>query len=234
MKLYVYNGQSTNYSISKDGQVMNNTTGQYLKGQKNKNGYWSVNLSLPRDKKRLYIHRMVMETFAPNENGANLEVNHKDANKDNNTLENLEWVTSAENKAHAKENGLNNSKTIYGFDDNLELIISFRSIIDAYRAMGWSMAQLSGACNMNPKTKSYGYYWSFEKEPDFQIKEISSGKEKAIDKYDLNGHFIESYPSMSAAARANNCSRTHIGEVCNGKLKTYKGFIWKYTNKDIV
>ena len=41
------------------------------------------------------------------------------------------------------------------------------------------------------------------------------------------------YPSTGAAARALNCTHSHIGECCRGKIKTYKGFIWKYV-EDIV
>lgn len=235
MRLYFYNGQSTNYSVTQDGTVINNNTNYTLKGQKNKvNGYWSVNITVPGDKKRLYIHRMVAETFKPNPNSKNLEVNHIDGNKDNNHIDNLEWVTSAENKQHARENNLNSSKPVYCFDDDLNLVVSYRSIMDAYRVTGYSTAQISSACNMEPKVKSYNYYWSFDSNPNFTIKKISSGKEKPVLQYDLNGNLLNEYPSMSEAARQLQCSRTHIGSACNGRIKSYKGYIWKYKNKDIV
>nr|DAN97132.1 MAG TPA: Intron encoded nuclease repeat motif [Caudoviricetes sp.] len=41
------------------------------------------------------------------------------------------------------------------------------------------------------------------------------------------------YPSTGIAAKAINGSHTHIGECCRGKLKSYKGYIWKY-KEDIV
>ena len=111
---------------------------------------------------------MVAETFIPHKESAILEVNHKDANKSNNHVDNLEWVTSAENKQHAKDNNLNGSKPVYVFDDNLELVCTYRSIMDVYRTTGWNTASISAACNMNPKTKSFGYYWSFEEKPNFK------------------------------------------------------------------
>lgn len=235
MRLYFYNGQSTNYSVTQDGRVMNNNTNCYLKGQKNKtNGYWSVNITVPGDKKRLYIHRMVAETFKPNPNSKYLEVNHIDGDKDNNHIDNLEWLTPIENKEHAKENNLNSSKRVYCFDDNLKLVVSYRSIMDAYRITGHSTAQISSACNMEPKVKSYGYYWSFNENPTFSIKVVGSGKEKPVCQYDLNGVLLNVYPSMSEAARQLNCARNHIGSACNGRIKSYKGFIWKYQDKDIV
>lgn len=228
MQLYFYNGQPTNYSISEDGKVFNNKTKKFLKGQTNKNGYISYSLSLPSDKKRFLAHRMVMETYCPNGNSRQLEVNHINGIKNDNRLENLEWCTAEENKQHARDNNLYATKPIYGFNDNLENVIYYKSSMDLFRTTGWSLSQISSACNMTEKTKTHGYYWSFEPEVNFTIKSIDSGASKRVGQYDLNGNLLQEYPSMSEAARQNNCLRNHIGEVCNGRSKTYKGFIWKY------
>ena len=42
-----------------------------------------------------------------------------------------------------------------------------------------------------------------------------------------------SYPSTGIAAKALNCNHSHIGECCRGKIRTYKGYIWRYA-EDIV
>lgn len=228
MQLYFYNGQPTNYSITKDGKVFNNKTQKFLKGQKNKNGYWSAIITTPVGSKRLYIHRMVLETYGYRKDYKDFEVNHKDGNKDNNNLSNLEWTTSSENKQHAVKNGLYPDRTIYGYNDNLEIVSTFSSIAEMFRITGWSPSEMSKSCLMNPKSKNHSLYWSFEKIPNFTIAKIESGKSKSVGKFDLNGELLEKYSSMSDAARANDCSRTHIGECCNGKIKTYKSFIWKY------
>ena len=55
------------------------------------------------------IHRLVLETFKPT-NIPKLETNHIDGDKYNNRLDNLEWVTSKENKAHAFKTGLCNHR----------------------------------------------------------------------------------------------------------------------------
>ena len=56
-------------------------------------------------RKSYLLHRLIAQTFLPNP--SNLpEVNHKDGNKANCAADNLEWVTSKENKRHAKDTGL--------------------------------------------------------------------------------------------------------------------------------
>lgn len=70
-----------------------------LKGAMNSSGYLTVTLSLNSKQKSSFIHRLVAEAFIENPNDFE-QVNHKDRNKLNNHVENLEWVTPQENSAH--------------------------------------------------------------------------------------------------------------------------------------
>jgi len=56
-----------------------------------------------------YVHRLVMQTFCPVDNG--LQVNHKNLDKTDNRLENLEWVTPGENQGHARGRGRFHGRT---------------------------------------------------------------------------------------------------------------------------
>ncbi len=67
-------------------------------------GYYTVRLSKKGVSSTEYVHRLLAETFIPNPLNKP-EVNHKDLNKLNNSLENLEWVTHSENMLHAYKNG---------------------------------------------------------------------------------------------------------------------------------
>lgn len=72
-----------------------------LKGTPNTVGYLLVQLyPEPCKRKSLLVHRVVMMIFQPNPAMEQLEVNHKDLDRTNNKLSNLEWVTSEVNKAH--------------------------------------------------------------------------------------------------------------------------------------
>lgn len=76
-----------------------------IKLQKSKNGYLRVELCKNNIKKKYLIHRLVGYAFLNNYDN-NLEINHKDGNKQNNNVENLEWITRSENERHAYKMGL--------------------------------------------------------------------------------------------------------------------------------
>lgn len=94
-----------NYSISEDGRVYNTKFGRNIKHNLNSIGYSRVSLSNKGKQKQLLVHRLVAQAFIPNPNNLP-EVNHKDGNKRNNNVDNLEWTTRSENEEHAYRTGL--------------------------------------------------------------------------------------------------------------------------------
>jgi hypothetical protein len=93
-----------NYSVSSSGIVINNTTLKTLVPVMDK-GYKSVTLYADGKKKPIKIYRLVAEAFIPNTQNKPV-VNHIDGIKTNDDYTNLEWVTIAENVAHAVRTGL--------------------------------------------------------------------------------------------------------------------------------
>lgn len=93
------------YSIFDTGEVVNEKTGRMLEGTVRLNGYKVYRLSKNNVKEGFYAHRLVAENFLENPDNLPI-VNHKDGNKLNNNVNNLEWSTYSDNSIHAHENGL--------------------------------------------------------------------------------------------------------------------------------
>lgn len=92
------------YEVSSEGRLKN-SKGTMFFGHKDDNGYIRVCIN-----EKLYrMHILVAKAFIPNPD-QKPHVNHKDGVRDNNRLENLEWVTRSENMQHAYDTGLNTRK----------------------------------------------------------------------------------------------------------------------------
>lgn len=91
-----------NYLVTTWGRVYNTETGQFLKPYSHYKGYLRVDLFNADGKRHFKVHRLVANAFIPNPDGKP-QVNHKDGNKHNNSITNLEWVTDTENKRKAVE-----------------------------------------------------------------------------------------------------------------------------------
>jgi len=94
-----------NYYIYDNGDVINKATNKLLKGSIGENGYKYYRLSKNNQKTMLYAHRLVAESFLENPNNLPI-VNHKDGNKLNNNIDNLEWVDYSANMIHAYDKNL--------------------------------------------------------------------------------------------------------------------------------
>lgn len=93
------------YSVSSEGRIRNNLTGNILKPSIHKRGYLKINLEVDGKRYSKSMHRLIALTFIPNpENKA--EVNHINGIHDDNRVVNLEWVTPEENIRHSVENHL--------------------------------------------------------------------------------------------------------------------------------
>ena len=96
------------YQISNKGRVKSlgnnkNRKEKILSCKPNNKGYLRVNLYKNGKKKHFSVHRLVAIAFIPNPNNL-LEVNHKDENKENNHVKNLEWCTSEYNNNYGTHN----------------------------------------------------------------------------------------------------------------------------------
>lgn len=94
------------YLVTRYGEVFSKFTKRVLLNSLSKStGYYVVNVIIEGKRRPEYVHRLVAKAFLPNP--LNLpEVNHKDGNRLNNAVENLEWVTAEDNLKHSIANKL--------------------------------------------------------------------------------------------------------------------------------
>jgi hypothetical protein len=88
-----------NYSIDVNGVITNIKTGKEIKSWVGGTGYLQVNLYHKGSRSTFKLHRLVADTFIPNPIGLPV-INHRDGNKLNNTIDNLEWTTQQDNVRH--------------------------------------------------------------------------------------------------------------------------------------
>ncbi len=118
-----------NYSASTFGRIRNDRNG-YILRPLNPTGYCTVSL----DKKGCYIHRIIAGTFLPNPDNKPM-VNHKDGNRRNNRVSNLEWATQSENIQHAVKTGLHKRAIPLAVYQNKKFIGTFTSELAAASAL---------------------------------------------------------------------------------------------------
>ena len=151
---------NSNYYISNKGRIRNIATNNLLKGKITQKGYLEWCLSENGKKKSYLAHRLVYSLFG-GELQEGLVINHKDGNKTNNDISNLEQVSPSQNIEHS--------------------------------------------------------YYS-----------IGHKNVKKVGQFSLDGELIAIYQSCADAARQTESLSNNISRVCNGKMKTHHGYVWKY------
>lgn len=94
------------YILYEDGRIYSNKVNRFLRPTFDKKGYMVVSLTNEKRKSKQYkLHRLLALSFIPNPNNLP-QVNHKDGNKGNNSLNNLEWCDNSYNQLHSYKIGL--------------------------------------------------------------------------------------------------------------------------------
>jgi hypothetical protein len=158
-----------NYQISTFGNVKNIITNKLLKPSK-KGGYYNISLVNFYCKKSFKVHRLVAIAFIPNPINKP-EVNHKDKNKKNNHIDNLDWMTRKENNIHRCKDlfiSTNKNKPIN------KICIQTGIILDTYNSINdaalWAFnngltknvhngRNSIGNCICGLSNTSYGFKW---------------------------------------------------------------------------
>ena len=133
-----------------------------LKAFNNRKGYLKVMLSKNSKRKKYLIHRLVAQAFIDNPDNLPC-INHKDENKENNCVDNLEWCTVRYNinyGLHNFKSASNRSIPIIQLTLNNEFIRCYRSSMDAEGRTGFCQGGINSCCRGKCKT-CYGYKWLY-------------------------------------------------------------------------
>lgn len=177
-------GYEGHYQISNKGNVkslkriVDNGRGKYTRSERmlkqhiNQYGYYTVCLIKDKAKKNLIVHRLVAEAFLPNKNNFP-QVNHKDENKANNQIENLEWCTAQYNSAYGtrpQRLAKNNYKSVSQYTIDGKYVATYESIQDAAKAVDGNGSHIGSMCNKKAHfVSAYGYKWSYLKRGNYNL-----------------------------------------------------------------
>lgn len=169
-----------------------------LKFSKDTKGYLRTSLALNGINRTIKVHRVVAQAFIPNPN--NLEqVNHKDGDKKNNNVYNLEWCNNQKNQNHSWTTGLRKKGKQH-----------------------WSYGkQPEGLKKYLEEHKGVNH-------PSYGLKGIKNKNSKKIIQYDSKNNFIKKWDSMADVHRLLGLNTGTICQCCKGKRKTAGGYIWEY------
>lgn len=176
------------YLVYEDGRIWSRKTNKFLSPTPNKAGYKSVELFNETGSKRILVHRLVANAFIQNPLGLP-QVNHKDENKGNNDVSNLEWCTAKYNMNYGEGAKTRHSKINYKSELRKEIAIRngkkacvpvlmiskdkkvlarFESCKEASEKTGIYHTTISRAVN-KPHLKAGGYYWRREGSDDLSV-----------------------------------------------------------------
>ena len=167
---YQVSNKGNVYSVDRTRALGRKRGGRMLKPGYTSRGYLQVNLHKNGKPKTRTVHRLVAEAFIPNPENS-LQVSHIDKIKDNNNVENLEWLASEYDDRYGTRSG-SLSKKVRAVNIGTGEVLTFNSLTEAGRN-GYNTSAVSKACRGGYKTRhgklvggdgrTYkGFRWSYE------------------------------------------------------------------------
>lgn len=220
-----YEGQ---YAVTSCGKIWSYKNKKFLKQALHNEGYLIVNLSKNGIQKNHYVHRLVACAFIDNPDSLK-HINHKDENKSNNSINNLEWCDSKYNNnygTHNKRISERMSKKVICAETG----IIYASAKEVKLKLGISDKLVQANCNMKYK-KTHGLHFFYLDYYNNHFEELRNElKTKLVYCEQLDEYF----ENCTEAGKRLRIRRELISKVCNGKCKTANGLVFRYVEMAVI
>ena len=159
-EISIENENTSGYYISSLGRFKNKKGVIMANYKPHHTGYIYIRVNI----KKYAVHRIVALMFLPNLENKPF-VNHKDGDKINNRLDNLEWVTCSENNFHAHKTGLSkgNTRKIIQYDLEMNELNKFNSIVEAAKKLNICYTSIKSVL-YNKQNTAGGFIWKYLEE----------------------------------------------------------------------
>ncbi len=233
--------KANNYYISNFGRLKNNNR---LLKPTDDNGYESVILN----NKYKRIHGLVAEAFIENTDPIKYNmINHKDANRKNNHVSNLEWTDAEGNSIHAAQNNLNKlHKQIINYDDNCNILKIYTNCTKAGNDLNVNIASINKCCkglikSCGTNKLKFKYLDDTDDIKNMKIKPICNVKKEVTQKtpilrkkilvYDRNGILIDTCNTKAEIVNKYKVNIKTVTKHCLNEVKFHEiDYRFQYAN----
>lgn len=194
----------------------------------NSRGYARICTRINEKTKNFSIHRLVAEAWIPNPNNLPF-INHKDQNKSNNEISNLEWCNNKYNSTYMDARiraGRSNRKYILQYDLEGNFIARHFGLVECAKNTNCSKSDVSNCCK-GRVFQAKGNIFIYEKN-GFPLEYYLAGKRHwKVLQYDANG-IVNTFDTIRQAAICTGIDDSSICKVLNNQMNTAGGYIWRY------
>jgi hypothetical protein len=204
-------------------------------------GYLQVSIRVNNTPIRVYVHRLVAEAFIDNPNGYP-QVNHKDENKTNNRVDNLEWCDGSYNqnygtvKERRRRTNVGRGNICAGtpvcqYSLDGDFIREYATISEAQEISG--INSIGSAVNGKAKQMG-GFIWRRKGEDvgEIDFDRYSLHHARPVKQYSLRGDELASFLSIKDASETTGIQRLSIINCARGKFRTAGGYVWRYCDEE--